>query len=190
MRYPKPGYPNPTVSIYVFDLDLYLSLPERPSTDATDFTKSRLEAATRQLQFESSFDEAILTEVAWVSSTDLMVKQTDRFSTHLKVAHFDLSNPSSAVGKVVRDVDFEAIDGGWVDPQQTVKSIRVAGSSLDDALYADLPTGYLEIGPDDKGFRHVALYETPDASEPIFLTSGDWEVAEGIESVDLKRRLM
>lgn len=54
----------------------------------------------------------------------------------------------------------------------------------------NVPTGYLDVLPDAKGFRHIALFSPVDASMPTFLTSGEWEVAGTIERVDLHRKLM
>ena len=56
--------------------------------------------------------------------------------------------------------------------------------------YVDLVPGYLDIVPNPSGYRHIALFSPVDAPEPIFLTEGDWEVAGGIASVDINRRLM
>ena len=36
--------------------------------------------------------------------------------------------------------------------------------------------GYLDIVP-NKGYNHVAFFSPLDASEPIWITEGQWEVA-------------
>jgi dipeptidyl aminopeptidase len=52
------------------------------------------------------------------------------------------------------------------------------------------PSGYLDIVPDAAGYNHIALFSPSDAAEPVFLTSGEWEVDGGIEAVDIKRGLV
>lgn len=44
--------------------------------------------------------------------------------------------------------------------------------------------------PTPEGYNHVALFSPVDSSSPRFLTTGDWEVAEGILGVDPLRGLM
>lgn len=52
------------------------------------------------------------------------------------------------------------------------------------------PPGYLDVLPDAAGFRHIAYFSPPDAKNPIFLTSGEWEVDGSIEAVDIARGLV
>lgn len=52
------------------------------------------------------------------------------------------------------------------------------------------PPGYLDIVPNKDGYNHVALFSPPENGEPVFLTSGDWEIVDGLQAVDLKRGLM
>jgi dipeptidyl aminopeptidase len=39
------------------------------------------------------------------------------------------------------------------------------------------PEGYLDIVPKE-GYNHLAFFSPVDSSEPVWLTSGDWEVTE------------
>lgn len=50
--------------------------------------------------------------------------------------------------------------------------------------------GYLDIVPTKDGFNHIAFFPTLDSAEPIFITEGEWEVADGIAGVDQNRRLV
>lgn len=52
------------------------------------------------------------------------------------------------------------------------------------------PPGYLDIVPDEAGYNHIALFSPADSAEPVFLTTGEWEVDGGIEAVDVKRGLV
>lgn len=49
----------------------------------------------------------------------------------------------------------------------------------------DIP-GYLDVVPTKEGYPHIALFAPVTASEPIWITKGEWEVASGISGVDLK----
>jgi dipeptidyl aminopeptidase B len=44
--------------------------------------------------------------------------------------------------------------------------------------------------PTPEGYNHIALFSPVDSSTPMFLTTGEWEVADGILGVDPLRGLM
>ncbi|KAK4049074.1 Dipeptidyl peptidase 4 [Microbotryomycetes sp. JL201] len=204
MRYPKPGYPNPKVKISVFDLRAYLDSPsDRPTlTDedpAAPTLDPRVESALYTLELEKPFgvNDTIISEVSWVGSNDLMVKLTNRVADHLRVAHFAMNSSMSAksiTGAIVRETDFSSIDSGWVEPGQTIigiESTRLLHSDPTISNAADkFAPGYLDILPDKKGFNHVALFSPPENSEPLFLTSGTWEIDGGVQAVDMARGLI
>jgi dipeptidyl aminopeptidase len=58
------------------------------------------------------------------------------------------------------------------------------------SLSAYYPPGYLDIVPNEAGFNHIAYFSPSSASEPVFLTSGEWEVEGGIEGIDMGRGIM
>lgn len=132
VKYPKPGYPNPTVSLHVFDLDQYQSAPStRPTKSSNDLTSidadtMKVAASLAEIVFDntSGLSENIVTEVSWMGSHELIVKQTNRIANRLKVAHVDMNDAAihqsgKLVGKVVRDVDFAKLDGGWAEEVRT-----------------------------------------------------------------------
>ncbi|KAI5475344.1 hypothetical protein MNV49_001613 [Pseudohyphozyma bogoriensis] len=202
MRYPKPGYPNPFVKLQVFDLLKFLSLPSPASPIAETSPPTldpRVLSSTYSLRFENAFDanDVVITEVTWVGKEDLMVKATNRIGNHLRVWRFVVGlqeaeeGDKEIWGKVVREVDFEKVDGGWVESDQSIVGIdsTIALHSAADAA-APIPTyppGYLDVVPNSQGFNHIAYYSPPDAAEPVFLTEGQWEVDGNIEAVDVKR---
>jgi dipeptidyl aminopeptidase len=49
---------------------------------------------------------------------------------------------------------------------------------------------YLDIVPTPEGYNHIALFNPADSSQPMFLTSGDWEVTGRIHGVDSKKGLV
>lgn len=56
---------------------------------------------------------------------------------------------------------------------------------LNLTLPSNIP-GYLNVMPDETGFNHIALFSPPNATEPIFITKGDWEV-DGLPFVNYDR---
>lgn len=115
IKYPKPGYNNPLVSVHVFDLEAYLSQSESAPTSAAD-------EAVVDLRWSESFssNNSIINQVAWVDSSTLVLKEVTRAADHGNVVLFDLGTASSGgtvTGKVVRKlgVDGEEGDEGWID---------------------------------------------------------------------------
>ena len=225
MRYPKAGYPNPEVRLRVFDLEKFLE----SSSQRTQWTsQSDVEKFTKELVLENPFDEddVVVSEVVWVGENELMVKATNRIATVERVARFEFSREDYlederiVVGKVVREVDFEKLDGGWAEPVSLFPSLSL--SSVVSALFADLssgsqgsnivgiastallhsqsstsiapipsyPPGYLDILPSPSGFNHLAYFSPADSKEPVFLTEGDWEIDGEIQMVDVQRGLV
>jgi len=126
MRYPKPGYSNPTVQVSLFDLGAYQDSPSGRPTLATGLGNSTavdaaVTAVTYTLEFDSPFptNDVVIGEVSWVSPKELLVKATNRIASVQRVAYFDLGKVSAeqgtVVGKVVREVDMAERDGGWVE---------------------------------------------------------------------------
>ena len=158
--------------------------------------------------------DRVVTEIAWVGAHELLVKETDRSAARERTALFDFSAPPKSrrqtagmeghddalksagrklEGFLTRDINWEKIDGGWAETGQTViglESAALAAGSATDIDSSDLAKGYLEIVPDKKGFSHIAIYSPASSREPVFLTSGEWEIDGEIRAIDVKRKLM
>ncbi|GAA5989679.1 hypothetical protein JCM5350_001661 [Sporobolomyces pararoseus] len=200
MRYPKAGYPNPKVRLRVFDLEKFLE----SSSQRTQWTsQSDVEKFTKELVLENPFDEddVVISEVVWVGENELMVKATNRIATVERVARFEFSREDYlederiVVGKVVREVDFEKLDGGWAEPGSNIVGIASTAllhsqSSTSTAPIPSYPPGYLDILPSPSGFNHLAYFSPADSKEPVFLTEGDWEIDGEIQMVDVQRGLV
>jgi dipeptidyl aminopeptidase len=175
-----PAAPNPKVTLSVFDLEAYQS--------------GREQEAIYTLQTEDPLDihDRIVTEVAWVGDHDLMVRESTRAASRERIAHFDFLKKDQKgqvlPAKVTRDVDYEKLDGGWAEAAQTIHAIDAF--SKDQGANNDVPPGYLDMLPDRDGFSHLVYFSPADAAEPVFLTSGDWEIDGGVQAVDLQRQLM
>lgn len=101
-RYPKPGTPNPLVSVHTFSLSSY--------AESESITRSK-----HELSWDGALplEERIISEVAWVGEDTLLVKETDRAARRGSVIVFEASDK----GKVVRKLgsDGEEGDDGWID---------------------------------------------------------------------------
>ena len=48
--------------------------------------------------------------------------------------------------------------------------------------------GYLDLVPNE-GYNHIAFFSPHNATKPIWITAGDWEVT-GIRGIDQERRIV
>jgi dipeptidyl aminopeptidase B len=126
MKYPKPGYNNPIVSLKVFDVSVYREALESPSLS------SPTSAATLELDWEGRYEEtdSIIQEVKWVGNNTLMIKEVNRNSDQGNVVLFELGDRGKAatrrMGKVVRKLgkDGEEGDNGWIDHASSLCGLR------------------------------------------------------------------
>ncbi|TFK34032.1 dipeptidyl peptidase IV N-terminal region-domain-containing protein [Crucibulum laeve] len=193
MRYPKPGFENPTVEVRVFDLKGYLASNATSSTSTSDKAENP-ENHIHLLTWDARLPakDSIVQEVAWVGNTSLLLKEVNRNADSGNVILFDAGFSATAFtvpGHAVRKLgkDGEQGDDGWIDADQNVVPIpHIPG----------VPPGapgrnsYLDIVPTKEGFNHIALFNVASLSKPIFLTSGEWEVTGGIKGIDTLRGLV
>lgn len=109
-RYPKPGTPNPTVTVHTFSLSS-LSSPN-----------------VHRLTWPGEFPlpDRIITEVGWVADDALLVKEIDRAARDGNVVLFQFESEEgkskTMEGKIVRRLgkDGEEGDDGWIDHASVV----------------------------------------------------------------------
>lgn len=162
MRYPKPGYAMPRVTVHTFSVTDYESSPGEPVVKNLNWTG------------QMPVTDRIISEVAWVGDSTLLVKEIDRAARVGSVVIFEHGDGDKVVRKLGKDG--EEKDDGWIDHGQDVIPVEVPGG------------GYLDLVPND-GYDHIALFAPVDAKEPIWLTSGEWEVAS-ISGVDHKNGIV
>ncbi|KAF8957141.1 dipeptidyl peptidase IV N-terminal region-domain-containing protein [Flammula alnicola] len=183
MKYPKPGYNNPLVSVHVFDLDRFLE------EDASIGLPAEEETLTLDWDNRHPVENSIIAEVAWVGNTSLIVKEVNRNADDGNVVLFDLSEANSltrARGKVVRKLgkNGEQGDNGWIDHEQSIHPVPVALTAFAGT------NAYLDIVPTPDGYNHIALFNPANSGTPRFLTTGEWEVTGGIAGVDAQKGLV
>lgn len=115
MKYPKPGYPNPLVSVHVFELDRYYD-----SKDVGDREEVALELATLELTWTDRQEpnNSVIAEVAWVGNMTLLVKEVNRAATNGSIIIFNLEQGAANIGQTTRKLgkDGEQGDDGWIEP--------------------------------------------------------------------------
>jgi dipeptidyl aminopeptidase len=114
MKYPKPGYNNPLVSVHIFDLAGFLE------DDAAVGLPAEEETLTLSWDNRHPINDSIISEIAWVGNTSLILKEVNRNADDGSVVLFDLSEANfmaRAQGKVVRKLgkNGEQGDDGWID---------------------------------------------------------------------------
>ena len=143
MKYPKPGYNNPLVSVHVFEMDSYLSSVRQAGSPSNINTTQIAQQATIELTWDGrqAADNSIIAEVAWVSPSALLIKEVTRAAQAGSIIYFDLSKQPSNVGKAVRKLgkDGEQGDDGWIE---SVRPREYATGSPTDHLVvaSDLST--------------------------------------------------
>ncbi|KAF8930232.1 hypothetical protein BGZ58_008379 [Dissophora ornata] len=167
MKYPKAGFPNPTVNLHLYSLKSRIVPTLAQPLDPIDL----------DIVFEPK--NRIIAEVKWATegSDALLVKVHNRVQNHEKIV---LVNPSTLSGKVVREWNAGKEDGGWIDNTQSIRYVAPSKTVPEG--------GYLDI-TNNNGYNHVALYTPVDNSAPKWLTSGEWEV-QSIAAVNEKDGLV
>ncbi|GBE89421.1 Probable dipeptidyl-aminopeptidase [Sparassis crispa] len=182
MKYPKPGYNNPLVSVHVFQMDQYLN-----DIHAGYYSPTALAGASLELNWDSRqpANNSIIQEVVWIADTTLLVKEVNRAGDNGTVVLFDLVTEPKSRGQVVRKLGKKGEQGdeGWIDAMQTVYPIPAK-------LSPDGSPSYLDIIPTSSGYNHIALFSPANSTTPHFLTSGNWEVTDTILAVDANRTLV
>ncbi|KAJ3974288.1 dipeptidyl aminopeptidase [Lentinula raphanica] len=184
MKYPKPGYNNPLVSVHVFDLGKYLG--------SDTVVQNGFPAANVTLELDwpgrHPISNSVIMEIAWVDDAQLLLKEVNRNADSGSVVFFDLNNSDEKArsrGTVVRNLGKEGEEGddGWIDNDQNIfplpRSMRESNAAA-----------YLDVVPTPEGYNHIALFTPANSSTPRFLTSGEWEVSSGIKGVDSKLGLV
>ncbi|KAI9824244.1 MAG: hypothetical protein M1832_002051 [Thelocarpon impressellum] len=162
IKYPKAGAPNPVVDLQFYDVD-----------------KAELFSVSIDGDFPD--DDRLITEVVWAgSSGKVLVRESNRVSDVLRMVLIDVK---ARTGRVVRSVDLNALDGGWLEVNQKTRYIPK------DEAKGRPDEGYIDaIVHED--YDHIGYFSPLDNPEPLVLTSGEWEVVEAPSAVDLENNLV
>ena len=162
IKYPKAGAPMSVVSLQIYDVrkDESFSVPIDGDFDA---------------------DDRLITEVLWAGeSGKVLVRSTNRESDFLKMI---LINAEARTGKVTRERDVLALDGGWFEISETTTYVPA------DSENGRPHDGYIDTIIHE-GYDHLAYFTPLDNPEPKMLTEGKWEVVNAPSAVDLEDNLV
>jgi dipeptidyl aminopeptidase len=162
IKYPKAGAPNPIVSLQFYDVE-------------------KGDVFSVKIEDDFADDNRLITEIVWAGSTGrVLVRETNRESDTLKVVLMDVTKRT---GKTVRTENVAELDGGWFEVSQKTTFIPA------DAANGRKDDGYIDTVIHE-GYDHIGYFTPLDATDPILLTKGEWEVVEAPSRVDLKNNLV
>lgn len=158
LKYPKPGTPNPVVS-------LHIAFPG-------DSNNAKLSVSVNFGDVGFAEDDGLIVEVKWLSdNNNLLVRCMNRVQDHQKlflVTRTDTSLSNEWKATLVRDE--KTSDGAWYNMLQSITAVGL------ESMYLDII--------DHEGYAHIALFQhANDASPTRWLTSGNWDIVK-ISSVD------
>ncbi|KAJ1865000.1 Dpp4p [Coemansia sp. RSA 2703] len=173
LHYPKPGAPNPRVSLYMYQPGFDVGPPTSKASDNSDTSFH-----AHEIKFDQSFapEDTVIVNVAWISETHdrLFVRAMNRVQDHFKVYIAD-TDPSKLKATMVREQNTteDGGDGAWIEIVQA--PIYVPARTV-DSLTAD---AYVDI-VERNGYAHLALFSPVNAPEPLrWLTEGEFDVVSG-----------
>jgi dipeptidyl aminopeptidase len=162
IKYPKAGAPNPTVDLQFYDIE---------------------KGDVFEVKIAGGFEpkDLLITEVVWAGKTGkVLIRETNRESDILRVVLIDVE---ARTGKTVRTTDVQKLDGGWFEVSEDTRYIPA------DPENGRPHDGYIDTVIHNNN-DHLGYFTPLDNSEPILLTSGDWEVINAPSAVDLKKNLV
>ena len=162
IKYPKAGAPMSVVSLQMYDVD-------------------KDEVFTVPISDDFEDHDRLITEVLWAGkSGKVLVRSTNRESDFLKMILIDAK---ARIGKMVREKDVQALDGGWFEVSETTTYVPA------DAASGRPEDGYIDTVIHN-GYDHMAYFTPLDNPEPKMLTEGDWEVVKAPSKVALDQNLV
>ncbi|KAI8380933.1 dipeptidyl peptidase IV N-terminal region-domain-containing protein [Radiomyces spectabilis] len=178
IKYPKAGTPNPLVSLHLYSL----SADTTVMVTKNETNNAMLQAVGRYADFAD--DDRLITDVAWATDTHthLLFKQTNRVQDHEVTSLVTLSsNLRDSTVQITRE--YKPKDSGWIDVGQSM--VFLAHEDDQESVR------YLDIADNADGYLHLAIFTAgKSASEPLWLTTGEWEVVAGTVVTDKERQLI
>lgn len=146
IKYPKPGYPNPTVELVVAHVSGSKAVVHATLLDTEEI------------------EDKLITEVLWVSDDYILVKATNRASDIKEV--FLVSTEVDAKAQHIRT---DHAKNSWFEVTNNAVFVP-KNESL-----GRLADGYIDLVVHE-GFNHLAYFTPPQNPHGKLLTKGQWEV--------------
>jgi dipeptidyl aminopeptidase B len=107
IKYPKAGYPNPVIDVYVYTPG---SAPWKVTYPEPNVKRGLWDLDEREGDETDGWgDKKLITSVRWMGTDMLMVSETNRVSDHYRGVLVDVN---AQTAQVVRD---EKIETGWFE---------------------------------------------------------------------------
>ncbi|KAI9322088.1 dipeptidyl peptidase IV N-terminal region-domain-containing protein [Dichotomocladium elegans] len=184
IKYPKAGSPNPLVSLHIY------SLTDNASIMVT--ANASTEGTVQTLGGHQDFadDDRLITDVTWATNdhSHLLFKQMNRVQDHEITSLVTIGAPldRTTVGVARR---YHPNDGGWIEVGQSLVYVPSSDDNSDKSVIR-----YIDLADNDSGYLHLAIFSASldgrTKVEPVWLTSGEWEVVAGSVVMDTKRGLI
>lgn len=127
-------------------------------------------------------DDRLITDVVWATETHthLLFKQMNRVQDHEMTSLLTIkSKPNESTVEVARR--YQPTDGGWIEVQQSIVYLSSKNKQI----------RYIDLADDGNGYLHLAIFTAGDKKQdPVWLTSGEWEVVTGTVVMDPVRQLL
>ena len=118
----------------------------------------------------------LINEIVYLGDSKFIAKITDRTAKYLKVFVMDVNGSD----KILQRLQFD--DEEWIE--LTHYTTHVPPSKKDGDT-----DGYLDVIP-ISGFNHLVYFPNLHSDNYIQLTSGQWEVVDGVTSFDKQKRIV
>jgi dipeptidyl aminopeptidase/acylaminoacyl peptidase len=118
LKYPKPGFPNPKVSLYVYNLEKS-KLVKVKQPEETD------------KNVESLGEDFIIYQTVWLNEFELLFKRTDRSSRKIQVCVYDIRNGKSSI---IRSINTDLYDG-WYKNNGNIFVLPNNKGYIDNVVY-------------------------------------------------------
>ncbi|KAJ1918784.1 Dpp4p [Mycoemilia scoparia] len=194
LHYPKAGYTNPTVAVYVYHPDFKSQQPKSEFNHIEAFHntaagKAPMQVAIPEPRFNS--DDVFVTQVTWTTTThsNLLIRTMNRVQDHMRVYLSKIDGPESQNTGVHTTMTREWNtnekdgDGSWIDTTHQLTYVE-PNTSL------GLPEGYIDF-VQNGDYLHLGYFTPLSAAVPkVFLTNGTWDVLDNTVSIDSKKGLL
>jgi dipeptidyl aminopeptidase len=150
MKYPKPGYANPLVSLHLFPLPSSSLHPSLSALSSVSKSASHSHSPPTPKFLDLTWPgqkkptDQIIFEVAWLKEGALVVKESDRSATSGNVVVFELGKIGDGVkldegGEVLEfkgNVTRELVGGeGWIEQVSNICSIFLPWNAITNVTY-------------------------------------------------------
>ncbi|ORX43292.1 hypothetical protein BCR36DRAFT_336342 [Piromyces finnis] len=174
IKYPKPGFPNPDVNVYIYD------------TTKETRKKNNLKKVVYEKDYEFQPDNLVILQVLWATedSKNLLIRTSNRVQDTARLFSVNIPHEIETESDITKEKgtfiatflkEDDHDDDGWL--------------TRTESIYFVPPNGYIEIMEDKNGYEHINYYPDIYDEKSMFLTSGEWEV-DSISGIDKNNKII